>query len=178
MPNSDTQPDNKESLEIATKLAGQEAEAEQKRTNYIDSKTYSLIGFSGIIATLNAGFVTNAFEHIDEASIWTKLIFLASSGITISGLVLAAVLGLIALFPREYENISVKEIQNLMNKEIIKKDPVELKGSIGQTRINTLASDRATNNRKAKFLKACFVSVGIALFFLLVQFGAIVPLYI
>lgn len=168
---------NNDSLEIISLLAQQEASAEQARTQTLDSKTFSLIGFSGIIATLNAGFVPLAFNQI-SSSRSVKILFTTSSGTTISALVLAAILGLVSLYPREFESIKVEEIQKLMNRDIIDADPFQIKGSIGQTRVNTLAADRLTNNRKANYLKACFISIGMALIFLLIQFASIMWLII
>lgn len=130
---------------------------EWKRTDDLDSKASSVIGFAGVLATLNGGIVAGITEIIPQMQY--KHLFV----IPLIIFVLSAVFGLLAYWLTSFSAIDpeamIREYADRTETEV-------LRTFVATTSILTMDNFQR-NQRKVKFLYVAFVLlvVAIGLFF-------------
>jgi hypothetical protein len=131
--------------------------AEDKRTESLNSRATSLIGFSGVGITLTASLLTGKVSELagDTRTTAVICVFAAYAGL------LAAIIVLLGavLFPRTGPVIAIWEIREWPTFEFVASPKVFVEGRIMVGLINALAVERARNKRKGAWLRGCYACV-------------------
>lgn len=156
-----------DTAESLLEIAKQEYQKEFDRRDTLDAKATTLLGFSGVIATLVAGagaLVLNSSE-LDMAGN-TRTLFSVFYFIGVLAFVAAAITCLIVYWPREYQFVDLKE---LVVKDEFKKSDTEFMVTMSETFRNMKKLDGEKNKNKYDSLIWAFSFIGLGLVMVLCE---------
>lgn len=141
---------------------------ESERTAQLDQKAVSLLGFSGIIASLSMGLGSIIPQNVVLYGCCTfayLIIFL----LTVFCFFVAAAFSLSSLFPKDYHRIKKSELQKLAKPSTFKNETGFIRGNLAQTHLNCLEKDRKVNYLKVQRLKWSYIFITVGGFLIFLQ---------
>ena len=142
---------NPETVAVLLDTTWRIASAESARTEALDRKAAAVATFGSAAAALSATVGVRLVER--EPTWWTLLLFLAG----LVGLLGAVVLALYALHPKEYLTLGLAYLARFPTWGEILKPPDQVRGETMRTLIETIARERATNQRKIRSIRWSFL---------------------
>ena len=148
-------------------IAEQEYQKEFERKDTLDAKATTLLGFSGVIASLVAGAGALALQSSQLDIIGTtRALFLGFYVAGVLFFVLAAVVCLMVFWPRKYEFV---ELEKFVIADKFKKSNLEFMVSASENFRNMKRKDKVKNDNKYSFLKWSFIFIGLGLLMVLYE---------
>lgn len=144
--------------------------AEDSRAASLTSRGTSVAGFVGILVSVATGFARTLASDVPRLSGWERDWALRA---LIGGLVLLSIAGVVAVLgvvlPASGWGIATEEVQAYDQPDFVFAAVVLVKGRVLRGLIDTLASERSRNERKATALKSALIALVLGVLCLAVE---------
>jgi hypothetical protein len=146
-----TQRPNPETIEALLDTMWRMAANESARTEALDRKGSTLVTFAALLTTLTG---TLGVRFVETAATWWAVSPLTA---TLSVLLAAVVLAVLALLPREYLTLGLEYLRRFPLWGEIRKEPEEVRGETMQGLLKALAHERSANDSKTRLVTWSYV---------------------
>ena len=150
---------NTETVAVLLDTTWRVASAESGRTEELDRKAATVATFASVVAALTA---TLGVRLVDlNPQWWTVTLFIGG----LASLVGAVGFSLQALRPKEYVSLGIEYLRRFPTWGEILKPPDQVRGETMRTLVQSIARERATNDRKIESIHRSFslLLIGLAL---------------
>lgn len=139
------------------------AAAEGQRTDALDRKAATVATFASVVAALTAALGVQFVERLPNW--WALALFVAGLAVFVAAVTTAV----LVLYPREHLTLGMAYLRRFPTWGEILKPPEQVRGETMRTLVESIARERSTNEKKARWIRRSFVLLLIGLGFVALE---------